>query len=303
MLLIPAYAKVNLCLAVRGRRPDGYHDIDSVAVTVDWHDIVGVTLRPAATGAVRLRVTGNHSDADALGDGPDNLAARAAAAFGAAIGPVEIDVWLDKRLPSRAGLGGGSADAAAVLRGCAAQLVDGGFPGGSRHTRVNAASLAAAAASLGSDVPMLFRGGAQRMTGRGERLEALALPAISLAVAIAGSSDTAATYAAVETADFEGAGRGDRVAAALVAGARPDDDDVGSGLERAACRAHPELRRRLAALRSGVPQVRWHLTGSGGAVFAIAANPEHAADLAACARAAGFTARPCRTVAGPAVPD
>ena len=54
MLLIPAYAKVNLCLVVCGRRRDGFHEIDSVAVTVDWHDLVGIEVRDAAETVVRF---------------------------------------------------------------------------------------------------------------------------------------------------------------------------------------------------------------------------------------------------------
>ena len=63
MLLIPARAKVNLGLAVRGRRADGFHDIDSVAVTIDWHDLVGVRLRLADATVVRLLLTGNDGSA------------------------------------------------------------------------------------------------------------------------------------------------------------------------------------------------------------------------------------------------
>ena len=114
MLLIPAHAKVNLCLAVRARRADGFHDIDSVAVTIDWHDLVGIRVRPAAVTAVRVRVTGEDGQ---VPPGESNLAALAARAFADQTGPLDVELWLDKQVPSAAGLGGGSADAAAVLRG------------------------------------------------------------------------------------------------------------------------------------------------------------------------------------------
>lgn len=283
MLLIPAYAKVNLCLAVRGRRADGYHEIDSVAVAIDWHDLVGIELRPAAVAAVHLRVSDG-----ATGDTPageDNLAVRAASAVSRLLGPLDVEVWLDKRIPSLAGLGGGSADAAAVLRACAGK------------SGLDAPTQLAVAASLGSDVPVALQGGAQRMRGRGELLTPLLAPPLFLAVAIAGSSDTAATYAATDPADFEDGARSDRVSAALGAGRIPSDDDLGSGLEPAACRASPPLQERLLALRAAVPQVRWHLTGSGGAAFALAPDGARAAELAAAACRAGFAARACRTVA------
>lgn len=280
MLLIPAYAKINLCLAVLGRRPDGFHEIDSVAVSVDWHDLVGVDVTPARATAVRLRLTGT-------GDAPaddENLASRAAQAMAALHGPAEMDVWLDKRLPTQAGLGGGSSDAAAVILATAARL------------RSSPGDLAGVAVSLGSDVPMLLAGGAQRVRGRGERLSAIALPTLHLAVAVAGRSGTAATYAATTDADFEDGSRVEAVLDALAAGTIPRDDVLGSGLEAPACRAHPELGERLRALRNATPGTGWHLTGSGGAAFALAAGPDEAVALAGAARAQGLPGRACRTV-------
>jgi 4-diphosphocytidyl-2-C-methyl-D-erythritol kinase len=282
MLLIPAYAKVNLCLAVCGRRRDGFHEIDSVAVAVDWHDLVGIEVRRAAETVVRLRVSDGGGEAP---HGEDNLAARAAAAVAQVLGPLAVDLWLDKRIPSLAGLGGGSADAAAVLRGFA------GASGLDHPTRL------ALAASLGSDVPVALDCGAQRMRGRGEVTTQVAAPPLFLAVAVAGSSDTTSTYAATEGVDYEEGARVDRVVACLAAGRPPDDSDLGSGLEPAACRANPSLGERLLALRRTIPQVQWHLTGSGGAAFALAADSAGAAELAAAARDAGFPSRACRTVA------
>jgi 4-diphosphocytidyl-2-C-methyl-D-erythritol kinase len=286
MLLIPAHAKVNLCLVVRGRRQDGFHDIDSVVMPIDWHDLVGIRARPAEATTVQLRVAG---DAEDLPPHEENMAARAARAIASIAGPLEVALWLDKRVPSEAGLGGGSADAAAVLRGCAAALA-GAAP--------DEEELLSLAASLGSDVPVLLKGGTQRVRGRGEVLAHLEAPALHLAVAVVGASSTAATYAALESFDFEGADRSDAVAAALESGHMPDGDLLGSGLEAAACRVNPDLGERLLALRAAVGQVRWHLTGSGGAAFAVADNAGHAVALAALAREAGFAARACRSISG-----
>jgi 4-diphosphocytidyl-2-C-methyl-D-erythritol kinase len=294
MILIPARAKVNLCLAVRGRRADGFHDIDSVAVTIDWHDLVGIRLRPAHATEVRLLLTGADGSAP---EGEDNLAVLAARAVAAVTGPLSVDLWVDKSIPSAAGLGGGSADAAGVLRACAS-LISAGTLGRHRAGPIDDDELLRLAASLGSDVPMLLRGGAQRMRGRGEALTDLRTPVLHLAVVIVGTSSTAATYEAVAGADFEGAARIDAVAATLAAEVRPDDDCLGSGLEAAACRASPILEERLAALRSALPQVRWHLTGSGGAAFAIAGSRADADQLAGSALRAGFPARACRSIPG-----
>ena len=284
MLLIPAHAKVNLCLAVRGRRPDGFHDIDSVAVTVDWHDLVGVRVERSTETAAVLHVSG----AGDLPAGTDNLAVRALHAVASITGPLRAELWLDKRIPSGAGLGGGSADAAAVLRACA--LLVG-------HGDLTATALRQLAASLGSDVPMLLAGGVQRMEGRGELLTPLlGAPTLHLALAVAGFSDTAATYAAVDHYDLESGDRPGSLAAALDAGGAPDDGHLGSGLEAAACRVNPALDERLTALRATMPDVRWHLTGSGGAAFALAPGRDEAEELAASARELGILARACRTV-------
>lgn len=293
MLLIPAHAKVNLCLAVRGRRPDGFHEIDSVAVTVDWHDLVGISLRPAAETAVRLRLGGG----EGVPAGDANLAARAARAVAAVAGPLDAQLWLDKRVPSAAGLGGGSADAAAVLR-ASAVLAGRGALGQERRHLLDDLTLARLASSLGSDVPMLLAGGAQRVRGRGEHLEPVGMGQLHLVVATAGESSTAATFAAVQGYDLEDSARPRAVAAALEAGLRPGDELLGSGLEDAACRTNPLLDERLLALRAALPGTRWHLTGSGGAAFALVEARAPAEELAAAAVDAGFPARACRTVSG-----
>ncbi|HSP66050.1 MAG TPA: hypothetical protein VLO10_07650 [Candidatus Deferrimicrobium sp.] len=284
MLLIPAHAKVNLCLAVRGRRSDGFHDIDSVVTLIDWHDLVGIRLRPAEHTAVGLQVAGDDRDLPAH---EENLAVKAGRAVAAVAGPLDIALWLDKRIPSSAGLGGGSADAAAVLRGCASLL--GGAVLGERE-------LHRVAASLGSDVPVLLGRATQRVRGRGEQLADLEAPPLHLVVAVVGASSTTAVYGALQPFDCEGPARTDAVADALRVGRRPDDDLLGSGLEAPACRANPDLDERLLALRAAVVQVRWHLTGSGGAAFALAGGPTEAAELARLATAAGFRARACRSL-------
>ncbi|KKB10877.1 hypothetical protein VE25_15675 [Devosia geojensis] len=135
----PAPAKVNLALHVVGRRADGYHELDSLMVFADIGD--ELTAVPAA--ADRLAVTGPFGKG--LGNG-ENLVTRAVAAFRARWPghvPFGLDMTLAKNLPVAAGLGGGSADAAAVLRLMASL----------GETEIAAADLVALAASLGADVP------------------------------------------------------------------------------------------------------------------------------------------------------
>jgi 4-diphosphocytidyl-2-C-methyl-D-erythritol kinase len=194
MLVVPAYAKVNLALEVTGRRPDGWHDIASVIATIDWHDLVGIRLLcdaptpPAMSPApAALHVSG--AFAEGIPTGPDNLALRAATLLLEIAGPraarLRLDVNLVKQVPPAAGLGGGSADAAAVLRAGARLLATHGAP-------IADADLTGAAATLGSDVPAVLAGGTVFATGRGEHLRPLPTPALHLAVAVAGASSTAA---------------------------------------------------------------------------------------------------------------
>lgn len=139
--VVLAPAKLTRFLRITGVRPDGYHLIDAEMVTVDLAD--RLTFDGDGDG---LELVGAGSD---VSDGADNLVRRALALVGRT-----ARVRLEKHIPSGAGLGGGSADAGAVLRwaGCADLGV---------------------AASLGADVPFCVRGGRARVTGVGEQLEAL----------------------------------------------------------------------------------------------------------------------------------
>ena len=151
-----AYAKVNLTLAVGEKRLDGYHEVVSVMQRVSLHD----TLTAEQT---REGITLTCSD-PALPSGEENLAHRAASLFfretGIAGGAA---LTLEKRIPSQAGLGGGSSDAASVLLALR-RLYAPALPDTELETM---------AAALGSDVPFFIRGGTQLATGRGEVLSPL----------------------------------------------------------------------------------------------------------------------------------
>ena len=151
-----AYAKINLGLKVLGRRPDGYHEILSVAQCVDLADVL--YFEPASSDQLTCSL-------DSLSTGPDNLVCRAVDAFRARLNrPIQsFRIHLEKNIPIGAGLGGGSADAAAALRGLN-RFYDQPF---------STADLRQIAATLGSDIPFLVEGGTALMRGRGEILEAL----------------------------------------------------------------------------------------------------------------------------------
>ncbi len=161
MILELAKAKVNLDLHVVRRREDGYHDLDSLVVFPDLGD--GLVLEKADT--LTLAIEGPF--AQALGDESDNLVLEAARRLGEMVGrSPDVAITLTKRLPVSAGIGGGSADAAAALRGLV-RLWDLPFSFG---------DLVPLAVTLGADVPVCLPSTPARMTGIGDRLAAFALP-------------------------------------------------------------------------------------------------------------------------------
>ena len=165
-MTIAAYAKVNFTLEVLGVRPDGYHELRSVVVPISLAD--EVVLEPA--DEVTLEVVGcGGRGATALPDigVEDNLAMRAARLMRRVSGRKEgVAITLEKRIPVGGGLGGGSADAAAVLNGLN-EMWRLGIP---------KLELAGLGAEIGSDVPALVLGGPVLMEGRGERVTECLVP-------------------------------------------------------------------------------------------------------------------------------
>jgi len=157
-IVVPAHAKINLCLKIAGRRVDGYHDLMTVVQSVTLADTLSVELRPSG---MTLEV-----DDPAIPSDANNLvwqaAERLAAYRNAAIPGTRIR--LEKRIPVGAGLGGGSSDAAACL--VALNRLWG--------VGLSTAELVPLAAHLGSDVPYFLQGGTALLTGRGT--EVMALP-------------------------------------------------------------------------------------------------------------------------------
>ena len=156
LLVEKAYAKINLGLKVLGRRSDGYHEILSMVQCVDLADVL--YFEPASSDQLTCSL-------ESLLTGPDNLVCRAVDAFRTRLNrPTQsFRIHLKKNIPIGAGLGGGSTDAAAVLRALN-RFYDQPFSN---------ADLRQIAATLGSDIPFLVEGGTALMRGRGEILEAL----------------------------------------------------------------------------------------------------------------------------------
>lgn len=156
-MVIRAPAKVNLSLRVLGKRPDGYHDLDSLMFAVSLYDTLEIRVSPGRRASVSCTVRGPEK----VEGGASNLAARAAAAVLAALAePARVAIRLDKRIPFGAGLGGGSSDAAAVVRALPGLLGRRLAPG--RGLEI--------ARSLGADVPFFLAARPARATGIGDVL-------------------------------------------------------------------------------------------------------------------------------------
>lgn len=289
-LTVLAPAKLNLSLAVLARRPDGFHEIESLMVPVSLADTLHV--RPRAAPGVGLRV----AYAGELARGPGaalardvpvddtNLVVRAAEMLAAEAGiATGLDVDLVKRIPSGAGLGGGSSDAAAVIRAAAAVW----------RLDWPIERLAAIGARIGSDVPWFFADSAAIASGRGERVEPVAgLP--DLAAVIACPADGLSTAAVYARCVPDAGRRGDaaRLVAALASGGlHAAEPWMANALEAPARSLAPRIDRLLTALADAggfAPR----LTGSGSACFALARTTAEAEAVAARLRSRCESADP-----------
>lgn len=286
-----APAKLNPWLEVLGRRADGYHELETVMVTLDLAD--GVAARACASGTVELRLVGPAASADVPADARNlawrgaSIALELARGAGAAGGDLGLELVLDKRIPSQSGLGGASSDAAAALLAAAVALgLDLGPPGAPSSLGRRAW---AALGALGSDCAFFVEAptGAALCTGRGERVAPLGAPEPPWSVALIVPSvvcPTAAVYAALaslppavrlQLPTFEGGGL-------------PGPCDLAgrpffNRLEAAALRAVPELGP-WRELLDGVAPGAFHLSGSGSSFFAVRAGADTAGALLERAR-------------------
>lgn len=263
---LKAHAKVNLYLRVDGRRPDGFHEIETVLHNVALSD--GIVIEPAPAAALHLEVAGPFAGAI---DRADNLVLRAARALGV---PPDAGarIRLDKHIPVAAGLGGGSADAAATLVGLDRLW----------SLRTGPARLSQVAASVGSDVPFFLTGGTAIARGRGERVSPVRVHGrfwFVLGTYLAGLS-TAAVYAAW-TPESEQPEPAETLVAALEEGdAHEVARRVHNDLEAPATLLRPELRgAKDAMVAAGA--IAAAVSGSGPSVFGLTAGEAEARAVAA----------------------
>ena len=262
---VAAPAKLNLYLHVTGRRDDGYHLLDSLIAFADLHDVV----RAVPAGALTLEVTGPF--APALKGAPGNLVLDAAQRLGEAAGcPDGAHIILEKNIPVAAGLGGGSADAAAALLALD-QLWGLGL---------GAAGLGGIAAGLGADVPVCLESRSAFAGGIGGELTPANLPAVWLVIANPGR--------ALATGDVFGAFDGPfgarqrftdvaEDAAALAAKLQGRENQ----LTPAAAAMAPEIAQLTAALTALAGCELARMSGSGASCFGLFTNEAQARDGAA----------------------
>jgi 4-diphosphocytidyl-2-C-methyl-D-erythritol kinase len=263
-----ARAKINLTLDVLGKRPDGYHEIKTIMQSLALSDSIEIG---ATDGPLSVSVEG----ADLPG-GEGNIAFGAARLMAAAAGrSPALTIKIVKRIPVAAGLAGGSADAAAVLRG-----IDRLW-----NLRWCDARLEAIAASLGSDVPFCLRGGSALASGRGEIVAPLP-DCPDFAVVLACPDFAVATSAVY--ANYAPAAAGRRPDTELAAKALAlGDRELLAGqlcnvLESVTFKMFPEVERlKHTLIDAGAASA---MSGSGPAVFALAPDRETAERAAAAVK-------------------
>lgn len=272
---VPAPAKLNLFLHITGRRPDGYHLLQSIFMLVDWCDVLHFELR-----------TDGQVTREDLSPGQlpaEDLTVRAARALQAATGcTLGVHIGLDKRLPAEAGLGGGSSDAATCLLALNRLWALG----------LDRAQLAAIGLQLGADVPFFIGGRNAWVEGVGEQLTPVHLPAERfLIVKPPGGASTQRIFGAPDL-------KRDRKPARILGFAADDSlEEIGCDIQTILDATHNDLQPVAQALCPDVGRcIQWlesqglqgRMTGSGTAVFA---QMRHLPDLSTAP--SGWLIREC----------
>jgi len=272
-----ARAKINLFLQVRQRREDGYHEVKSVMQAIELSDELYFRRTDGSSGRVIIRC--NDMSVPKTGE---NLICKAVEAFEAhtmAMGTSGVDVLLNKRIPIGAGLGGGSADAAATL--VALNHI--------YELEMPMETLLEIGARIGSDVPFCLTGGTALATGRGEQIKQLdPLPPFQVVLAaVTQEISTREVYQRFDSLLEEGkaatSGDFDEALEALLSGIQKHEFDsiypnMRNSLEPATVAAGRVEEFKEAAERAGA--VAAMMTGSGSTVFALVTGMEQAAEVA-----------------------
>lgn len=259
-----AFAKLNLTLDVLGKREDGYHDLKSVMQTISIRDDIEIDLDTGKPWCL-------HCDRDDIPCDERNLAWKAAKVYFETIGkdPNGLEIRITKRIPSQAGMGGGSADAAAVLRAL------------NRHydAPLSIAALAELGSMVGSDVPFCVLGGTALVEGRGERMRKL--PDMPECVFVICKPDfsvsTPELYQKIDTVTI--GKRPDHAAmekAILTGDIAAVSQNVYNVFDPVVTEDHLELNY-IKSIFNSYGSIGQQMTGSGSAVFCIVPEFEYAA--------------------------
>jgi len=259
-LTLRAPAKINRGLLVRGRRPDGYHEIETVLQMVSLYD--EISLEEGEEG-IDLTLT-----APGLPAGEENLVVRAARLFYREIGsPPRLRIGLEKKIPVGAGLGGGSSDAAATLSGLNRL---GGEP-------IAPERLMELAAKLGMDVPFFLFAATALATGRGEKLKRIPSPSPPLWVLLVHPGlhiSTQEVYRGVKLG-LTTQNKHISIRRFLVTPFAGDPSEVVNDLEQVTFEAYPRLREiKESILELGA--LEGAMSGSGSTLFGIFPDRETA---------------------------
>lgn len=263
-----AFAKINLTLDVLDRRPDGYHDIQSVMQTISIRDDVELELGTGKPWQLICEQEGVPED-------NTNLAWKAAEVFCRALDkdPEGLTIRIEKRIPTQAGLGGGSADAAAVLRAL------------NRHYDypLSVYALVELGAQVGSDVPFCVLGGTALVEGRGERLRKL--PDLPESIFVVCKPDfSVSTPELYRKLDETAIAKRPNHTAMESAIAKGDQGAVAENLwnvfEPVVTEAHLELNY-IKSIMNSYGAMGFAMSGSGSAVYAMVPNFEYAAVICA----------------------
>lgn len=251
-----APGKLNLTLNVLGRRPDGYHDLEMVMISVSLRDSLTLELGTGEPWSVTC-------DRPGIPDGADNLCWKAARAYCDAVGvdPDGLRLHVEKHIPAQAGMAGGSSDAAAVLRAL------------NRHYgRCSEEELCAIGLTVGSDVPYCLFGGTALARGRGELLTRLPDLPGELYFVLAKPDFSISTPELFRELDAAGVSARPDTAAMVSAIQRRDRNAIGANLQNAfeplvAARYPVVEELRQVFLAHGAVGAR--LTGTGSVIFGV----------------------------------
>ena len=259
---IRAFAKINLCLHVMGKRPDGYHELRTIFQAISLHDTLEISIEPGP--GTHFFLTSN--DQTLLG--PDNLVWRAIDAVSREIGfQGTVSVHLEKKIPVARGLGGGSSDAAAALIGML------------RLTRekIPLERLMEIAASLGADVPFFLFGGRALAVNRGDEIYPLPNGPKQTILVVSPRDIGVSTKDAYEwlSPELTRLSKPNRIWGFCALCWSRQGAGISNDFEGPVFSRHPRLREiRDALLKRGAADAA--LAGSGSAVFGIFRNPAQA---------------------------